>query len=175
MHFMRSINVLALTAAVAAGTLAIGSPAAPASAEPQCASNQNLWQVHRRLDGAIDQLGHDDRDYGGHREAAVADLQKAREQLVAAEHFSVRRDRDDAECFRAYGAPGGSDVPWGTRAQGASDGNIWHVRAWTDELIAQLNRDDRDYGGHKAAAIRDLQAARGQMLAAERYAYDHGH
>ncbi|HEV8020298.1 MAG TPA: hypothetical protein VGP41_03475 [Candidatus Lustribacter sp.] len=174
MHFSRSLNILAFAAAVAAGTIAVGTTAAPASAEPQCLSNQNVWQVHRRLDGAIDQLQHDDRDYGGHRDAAVDDLSKARQQLVAAEQYAVRHDNDDPACFRAFGAPGGSDVPWGLRSQGASNGDMWHVRAWVDGLVAQLNSDDRDYGGHKGDAIRDLQAARNQMLAAERYASTRG-
>ncbi len=175
MHLSRSLNVLALAAAVAAGTLAVGTGAAPASAEPQCSSNQNISEVHRRLDGAIDQLQHDDRDYGGHRDAAVADLSKARQQLAAAEEFAVRQDRNDPACFHAFGPDGGSDVPWGLRSQGPSNGDMWHVRAWVDGLIAQLNRDDRDYGGHKGDAIRDLQAAGNQMLAAERFAAGHGY
>ena len=175
MQFMRSFNTLALAAAVAAGALTIGTAAAPASAETDCRSNQNVWQVHRRLDGAIDQLQHDDRDYGGHRAIAVADLSRARQQLVAAEQYAVRHDGDDAGCFRAFGSDGGSDFPWGLRSQGGSNRDLWHVRAWVDGLIAQLNRDNRDYGGHKAAAIRDMQGAANQMLAAERFAFDHGY
>lgn len=175
MHLARSINALALTAALAAGTAAIGVSVAPASAAPQCASNQNIAEVHHRLDGAIDQLNHDDRDYGGHRVAAIGDLTRARTQLVAAERYAERSYRENPACFRAYGPDGGSDVPWGMRAQGGSNRNVWGVRAWVDGLIAQLNRDDRDYGGHKAAAISDLQAAGTQMRDAEQYAFNHRH
>jgi len=175
MNLLRSINTFALAAAMAAGTVAVGATVVPASAEPQCFSNQNVSQVHRRLDGAIDQLQHDDRDYGGHRAAAIDDLAKARQQLVAAEQFAVHHDGDDAACFRALGSDGGSDFPWGVRSQGSSNRDIWHVRAWVDGLIAQLNRDNRDYDGHKGAAISDLQAARNQMFASERYAFDHGY
>jgi hypothetical protein len=175
MHFLRSINTLALAAAMAAGAVTIGASATPASAEPQCQSNQNVWQVHRRIDGMIDQLQHDDRDYGGHRVAAIRDLSNARQQLVAAEQFAVRHDGDDAACFRAFGPDGGSDISWGLRSQGSSNRDMTHVSAWTEGLIAQLNRDDRDYNGHKGDAIRDLQAARAQMFAAERFAADHGY
>lgn len=175
MHSSRILNSLALAAAVAAGAFAFGAVAAPASAEPQCLSNQNVWQVHRRLDGAIDQLQRDDRDYGGHRVAAIDDLSKARRQLVAAETFAVRHDGDDAACFQAFGPVGAGEFTWGLRTQGASNGDMWHVRGWVDDLIAQLNRDDRDYDGRKGDAIRDLQAARDQMFAAERYAFDHGY
>ena len=175
MHLLRSINTFALAAAVAAGTFAVGISAAPASAEPQCFSNQSVSQVHHRLDGAIDQLQHDDRDYGGHRAAAVDELAKARQQFLAAEQFAVHHDGDNPACFDAFGADGGSDVAWGLRGQGSSNGDMWHVRAWVDGLVAQLNRDNSDYGGHKGNAIADLQAARTQMFAAERYAFDHGY
>ncbi len=177
MHLIRSINTFALAAAVAAGALAVGVSVAPASAEPQCFSNHNVSEVHHRLDGAIDQLQHDDRDYGGHRAAAVDDLAKARQQLFAAEQFAVRRDGEGPACFHAFGPDGGSDVPWGVRGQGSSNRDMWHaVRApAVDGLIAQLNRDNSDYDGHKGNAIADLQAARVQMVAAERFAFDHGY
>jgi hypothetical protein len=175
MHFVRSINAVALAAGLAASALALGATVAPASAEPQCFSNQNLWQVHRRIDGAIDQLQHDDSDYGGHRADALADLTRARQQLAVAEGVAVRQYGDDPACFQAYGPDGGSDFPWGVRGQGASNGDLWHVRGWVNGLIAQLNSDNRDYSGHKGDAIRDLEAARGQMLAAEQFAFGHGY
>jgi len=174
MHLLRSITAYALAAAVAAGA-AVAGTALPASAAPDCSSNQNVWQVHHRISGAIDQLQHDDRDYGGHRDAAIADLSRARGALTAAEQYAVGHDGDNPACFRAFGPDGGSDVPWGVRGQGPSNHDIWHVRAWVDGLVAQLDHDQRDYGGHKAAAIRDLQAARAQMYAAERFAFDHGY
>lgn len=172
MQIPRSINALALMAAVSFGTVVTGAVSAPASAQPQCASNQNMWHVHRRLDGAIDQLQHDDRDYGGHRVAAINELSTARQQLVAAEQISVQHG-ENPQCFRAGGPEGGSDVPWGIRAQGGSNGDIWHVRAWVNALIAQLNRDRHDYAGHRVAAINSLEAARNEMLAAERFARGH--
>jgi hypothetical protein len=52
-------------------------------------SAQNLLFVRRRLEALIDQLQQDQRDYDGHRVAAVADMQQARAQLDQA----IRYDR----------------------------------------------------------------------------------
>jgi len=161
-----------LVAAFAVGALSTASslPAAAAALRSDCASNNNIMHVHRRLDGAIDQLAHDQRDYGGHREQAIDKLQQARTQLVAAEEYAENTDHDNARCFRVAGSSGGSDIAWGLRNQGASNGNLLHVRAWVEQLIDQLQRDERDYGGHREQAIDDMQAARNQLLAAEQYA-----
>jgi hypothetical protein len=47
-------------------------------------SAYNLLYVRRRLEALIDQLQRDRHDYGGHRIAAVGDMQQARAQLDAA-------------------------------------------------------------------------------------------
>ena len=47
-------------------------------------SGRNLIQNRRRLEGVIDQLQRDRHDYGGHRVAAIADLQKGRNEIVGA-------------------------------------------------------------------------------------------
>jgi hypothetical protein len=59
------------------------------------------------------------------------------------------------------------------RPDRASDRNLWVVRAQIEREIDQLNRDDREYGGHRVAAIRDLQAARNELLQAEQYDRSH--
>jgi hypothetical protein len=71
MNMVRKINAGMLALTIGASLVSISATAAPASARPQCASNANLWHVHRRLDGAIDQLQHDARDYDGDRVAAI--------------------------------------------------------------------------------------------------------
>jgi hypothetical protein len=137
------------------------SASAVAQARNDCASNSNLAHVHRRLDGAIDQLQHDQRDYAGHRVAAISDLQNARNEIVAAEQA-------DPNCHYTFGGSGGSDANWGRRGQGNSNRDVWYVRTWVENMIDQLNRDNRDYNGHRIAAINDMQQARNQLLAAER-------
>lgn len=156
-----SISALALVAGLVMG--------APAQARTDCASNGNLAQVHRRLDGAIDQLQHDQRDYGGHRIDAINDLQNARAQLVEAEQWALNNDRENRACTRAYGPTGGSDVNWGRRGDVRSDRDVRYVSAWIGRMIDQLQRDQHDYDGHRVAAINAMQAARAQLAAAERY------
>ncbi len=160
MNRLHRLAILALAVAFACG--------APALAKPDCSSNASLWHVHRRLDGAIDQLQHDQRDYAGHRVAAINDLQSARGQIVAAEQYAVSVDHDNPACFRASGPTGGSDVNWGMRGQGGSNSNVTNVRRWVENMIDQLQSDQRDYGGHRVAAINAMQAARTQLIAAER-------
>ena len=159
-------SILALSAAFALGSFV--SSVAAASARPDCSSNANLWHVHRRLDGAIDQLQHDQHDYGGHRVTAMNDLQNARNEIVAAEQYAVNVDRENPACFQAHGPTGGSDVNWGRRWQGGSNSNLMSVRRWVERMIDQLQTDQHDYGGHRVAALSDMQAARGELVAAER-------
>jgi hypothetical protein len=52
-----------------------------AAARGERGSAKNLMHSRRRLEGVIDQLQRDRHDYGGHRVAAIGDLQQAREQL----------------------------------------------------------------------------------------------
>ncbi len=170
MNGFKSILAPALIAALSFG-FAVSSATAPAAAaiRPDCASDSNLMHVHRRLDGAIDQLNHDDRDYGGHRVAAMNDLQNARNELVAAERYSQSTDPGNPACLATRGGTGGSDINWGLRGQRGSNANIWSVRKWVDRMIGELNHDERDYGGHRVAAINDMQQARAQLAAAEKF------
>jgi len=69
----------------------------------------------------------------------------------------------------AFVAPASAQTQW------QSNSNIWRVRHRLDDLLAQLNNDDRDYGGHRVAAINDLQQGRMELLRAERFARDHGY
>jgi hypothetical protein len=61
------------------------------------------------------------------------------------------------------------------RGQYGSNQNMWQVRGTVEATISQLQHDDRDYGGHRVAAINDLEAARHQILAAEDFARQHGY
>jgi hypothetical protein len=162
MRFFTRISASVVLLAFACGAVA--------SAEPQCPSNANVGYVHRRLDGAIEQLQHDDRDYGGHRVAALNDLNAARADLAGAERYAVRVYGDNPACFRTWAATGGSPFMWGVRSQTGSNRDMWGVRRWIGDLEGQLQADNRDYGGRKAAAISRLQAAQWQLIAAERYA-----
>lgn len=55
-----------------------------AQARSEWGSAASIAAVRNRLDGLVDQLQRDNRDYGGHRVAAISDMQQAQAQLTAA-------------------------------------------------------------------------------------------
>lgn len=75
---------------VGAGALAATFAAAGAAAAQvpptrrEVGSARNLVRVRAALEGLIDQLQHDETDYGGYRVRAIADIQRARANIVAA-------------------------------------------------------------------------------------------
>ena len=146
------------------------SAAPPATAQPmsgQHASNRNIWRVRHQLERDINQLQHDDRDYGGHRVAAIERFNVAHNELLQAEEFEHR-----------HPVTLGSGVsPNGPidRGQRGSNRNIWIVHRSVDRLIVALQHDASDYGGHKAAAMQAMQDGRAQLVAAEGFARAHGY
>ena len=93
---MKTLNAIALAAAVAVPSFAAGAVATqpalaqmmPATRGEQGSARNILW-VKTRLEAIIDSLQRDRRDYGGHREAAIDDLQRARVELQAAINFDA--------------------------------------------------------------------------------------
>lgn len=79
------------------GAGAISTSAVHAQALPalrgERGSAHNILSIKTRLERLIDQLQRDRRDYGGHREAAIDDLQKARVQLEAAVNYDATHGR----------------------------------------------------------------------------------
>jgi len=71
------------------------NPAPAASPSPipqergQAGSNMNMVQIERHLNNVINQLSHDQRDYGGHKAAAMRLLQQAQQQLNQAEKYAA--------------------------------------------------------------------------------------
>lgn len=59
------------------------------------------------------------------------------------------------------------------RPDGRSNANLRYVRQTIDRDIATMQHDQRDYGGHRVAAIKDLQNARAEINAAEQYDRNH--
>ncbi|MBV8726580.1 MAG: hypothetical protein JO233_02250 [Candidatus Eremiobacteraeota bacterium] len=59
------------------------------------------------------------------------------------------------------------------RGERGSARNIYRVRIRLERLIDQLNNDQRDYGGHRVAAIQLMQQARQQLLLAEQWDLQH--
>lgn len=62
------------------------------------------------------------------------------------------------------------------RSEWGSASNVAGVRTRLSGLIGQLQRDNRDYGGHRAAAIREMEQAQSDLTAALQYDRSHpGH
>ena len=175
MKILSHISIIGFAASIALGSAVLPPAGARAEMKIDCSSNRNLWHVHRRLEGVIENLDHDQHDYGGHRDAAIGDLQNARAQIVAAEQYAVGHDGDNPACFRTSGGTGGTNIAWGVRSQGGSNLNIAGVTNWVGRLISQLNSDQRDYGGHRANAVSLMHTAQGQLQQAEQYAQAHPH
>jgi Spy/CpxP family protein refolding chaperone len=62
----------------------------------------------------------------------------------------------------------------GLRGESGSFRNLHHVRQRLETLISELQRDQRDYGGHRVAAINLMQQARAELIQAEQYDKSHG-
>lgn len=167
LHKLMTPALLAVLASSATGMASaqqtMTAPTGMPGMRTDCRSGHSIGHVRRHLDGTIDRLQHDRHDYQGHRVAAIADLQQARTELLAAEQFSVNTTHDSAGCFKAGGPTGGSDQNWGMRGQQGSNTNLMRVRHSIEVMIDNLQRDQRDYGGHRVAAIADLQRARAEL------------
>ncbi len=60
------------------------------------------------------------------------------------------------------------------RGNHGSDRNLRVEMRRLEQVIDMLNRDQRDYGGHRVQAIQDLQQARQQLEDALEYDRTHG-
>lgn len=61
------------------------------------------------------------------------------------------------------------------RAPARSDRSVVRVRTRLEALIDQLQRDEHDYGGHRVAAVGEMEQARAQLDAAIAWDRAHGH
>lgn len=69
----------------------------------------------------------------------------------------------------AYPRPTGQHL----RGERGSAQNLAKVRRRLERVIDSLQRDQRDYGGHRVSAINLLQQARGELDAALQYDATH--
>ena len=88
----------AIAAATALATIGAATPMPVQTAPPSSShwtrrpgrSDRNIRRVRAKLEKLIDELSHDDRDYGGHRERALDLLHQARQELQAAEQYDAQ-------------------------------------------------------------------------------------
>jgi len=129
------------------------------------ASDQNLRYSRAYVEKAVDMLSHDQEDYGGHRVAAMNDVNAARADLTAALRYD--QNREDA-ALPAVGSLDVASSDW-ERNQHHSNANIIYTRRYVERAIDMLGRDRHDYDGYRVKAIGELRAARQQLLEAIRY------
>ncbi len=168
-------NVLAVAASLAVGLgTVIGFAAAPASAAPArpCAQFRNVAHVVTRTGDAIEQLQHDSHDYGGHRVRAIAALENARREAIAAKDYAIANENANPKCFApGHALEGGAFENNHTGAR--SDGFLARDIRFVRNLAVQLERDGDDYGGHRVAAIDALHAADRELVTAEQFDRTH--
>lgn len=79
-------------------------------------------------------------------------------------------------CATSFGAGAVFTSSASARSEWGSASNIAAVRNRLGGLVEQLQRDNRDYDGHRAAAIGDMEQAQSQLTAALQYDRAHpGH
>lgn len=110
----------------------------------------NVRTIRDGILNAIRQLQSDQRDYGGHRADAVSDLQRAEAELDRALAF----DREHP-------------------VQNPGNANIEAIINGLNTAEMQLKSDQRDYSGHRASALEDVQRAVRELQAA--LSYDRTH
>ena len=95
---MRNLGIAA-TLALATALTAVPAMALTPSPDPspqvrgQMGSNRNIVQIEQRLNNIMNQLAHDQADYGGHKAKAMQLLRAAQEQLNKAEQYAAAHGR----------------------------------------------------------------------------------
>jgi len=164
MNFKAAIVSVAALAALLAST-------GMASADTSMTSDQNLRYTRAYIERSLDMLSHDQSDYGGHRVAAIGDLNTAKADLTSALQFDTNpEDRAVPTALR----PADTDIAAFERGQFASNENIEHTRTIVERSITMLQQDAHDYGGFRVKAIGALSAARDQLTDALQYFSAHG-
>jgi hypothetical protein len=155
-----ALNCLSLPALAGAGK---GS-----KREPQRVSNAQLREGLDVLQATKKLLKGANHDYGGHRLAAI-------KAIDAAEHQLKLALRSQQKGKNPGGKTGGTTGKSGTgRGKEPEPQNISNLQLADAIVILErtrtlLEKADHDYGGHRAAAVRDLGAAVEQLKIALRF------
>jgi hypothetical protein len=170
--------LLAATIGTAFAQTVVPPPVTPPVAPPgtnipvsarQFDSNHNIGHAANRAGRVMEALQRDERDYGGHRVNAINDLGNARNELMAAEQF--------AETHGYYGQTPSPEAPPVEKPrrhdQKRSNYSVEHAQEAVQEMLAHVQRDTRDYGGHRAIAISWLHQADNELTAAVQWDQAH--
>jgi hypothetical protein len=137
--------------------LLMNLPLSAGAAVPGPQSDQGLRWARSRVESDIDMLQRDQHDYDGHRVKAIEAFQDGRNQLDLALAYDRNRGDDSAAAQLASASSA-------LRGQCASDVDLNQVRRDVERVIDVLQRDNSDYGGHRADALALLQQGRQQLV-----------
>jgi hypothetical protein len=140
---------------------------------PQKVSNMELVQALQTLQSIKKTLEGADHDYGGHRADAVRDIGKAEKQLRQALHAVHKHPNPMAGTGKGAGATGGGGKgnPH-PEPQALSNAQLAASIPALEQVVVFLQKADHDYGGHRAAAVTDLNAAIAQLGKALKFAQE---
>jgi hypothetical protein len=132
--------------------------------EPQQLSNAQLREALYVLQATKKMLRSADHDYGGHRVAAIKEIDAAEHQLKLA----LRSQHPGKTPGGKTGKPGAGHGK-GREPQNISNLQLADAIVILEQTRILLEKADHDYGGHRAAAVRDLGAAVQQLKIALRF------
>ena len=168
-------------AAIVASTCAMASAQTPYNYQNPNQYNyrtNSLADVGRIGNGVshlINRLNRDTRDYGGHRAAAVGNLQNAQNELGAAAQFAEAHGYQMPPLPQPRAGYRQPNPYQGMNRQQRSDWSIERSQQQVSHWLQRLSRDSRDFGGHRVAAINWLQRAQSELGMAIQYAQSHGY
>lgn len=129
--------------------------------QPQQQSNLQLRQALHVLHSARKTLQAADHDYGGHRAAAVRDINAAAHQL----HLALNHGKRPGTGKKRPGQAGKKPH----EPQVLSDQQLAASIPLLRQAITVLQHSNHDYGGHRAKAVADLHKAIKQLETALTY------
>lgn len=166
-------------------TLAFAGDVAAQKKEPQKASNHQLVQAVHVLQSANLTLAGANHDYGGHRVKAIASVTKAEQELILALQFAKNHKGGKAKDkggktkdkggkgkekgkAKDKGGKGKGNNPF-PEPQAISDAQLHDSIPILRKTVHHLQKANHDYGGHRVAAIANLEEAIHQLHAALKF------
>ena len=142
----------------------LAAPRQGAKREPQRISNAQLREGLQVLQATKKMLQSADHDYGGHRVNAI-------KAIDAAEHQLKRALRSQHKGKTVGSKPGKSGKGTGQQPEPQNISNLQLANAIgiLTQTRTLLEKADHDYGGHRAAAVRDIGVAIQQLKTALKY------
>ena len=165
------MNIARLSALVLCASAVLAPLGALRAQDPQQRANENLNRIAGRINADITALNQNGDFYGGHRAAAIQQLQRAHGELNAALQWAISNGRGTGAVLP--GAAMAQSSSAGKRNLATSNASMNAVRNDVQALTGALNQATGDYGGHRLNAIKAMQNAIGELNAGLAYQQTH--